>query len=184
MVLQMGVDWWRVSVVGCVGYMNTRFLQEGLLDPFNSTGDGGQDAVVNGYAIVTNLSQTQLLNLRESPSTTSRVLGQYPNGTRLTVLFQGMQWCKVMNASEVVGYMMTDYLTLHRLPDVPKMTVNHPQKTFVNLRSAPSMTTSRVLARVPHGASVIVLTPEDGWIKVRYNGQTGYIVSYFLQNGE
>lgn len=184
MVLQKGVDWWRVSVDGCVGYMNTRFLQEGVLDPFNSTGDGGQDAVVNGYAIVTNLSQTQLLNLRESPSTTSRVLGQYPNGTRLTVLFQGMQWCKVMNASEVVGYMMTDYLTLHRLPDVPKMTVNHPQKTFVNLRSAPSMTTSRVLARVPHGASVIVLTPEDGWIKVRYNGQTGYIVSYFLQNGE
>lgn len=184
MVLQKGLDWWRISVDGCVGYMSTSFLQEGVLDPASSVGDGGQDAVANGYAVVTNLRQSQLLNLRESPTTTSRVLGQYANGTRVTVLFQGLQWCKVMSASNVVGYMMTDYLTLYKLPDVPRMKVNHPQKTFVNLRAAPSMTASRVLARVPHGASVIVLSPEDGWIKVRYNGQTGYMVSYFLQDEE
>ena len=38
-----------------------------------------------------------------------------------------------------------------------------------------------VLLRLPHGAKVVVLVPGDGWVKVRYNGYTGYAMSYFLQ---
>ena len=131
--------------------------------------------------MVSNPRATQVLNLRESPSTTSRVLGQFSNGAQVTVLRQGTEWCKVRTSADVVGYMMTRYLTFHNLPGTPTMTVNHPQKTFVNLRSSPDMTSGKVLRRINHGAEVIVVAPGDGWVKVKYNGQTGYIVSYFLK---
>ena len=77
--------------------------------------------------------------------------------------------------------MMTDYLSLRNLPATPTMTVSHPQKSFVNLRTGPSTLTGSVLLRLPHGAKVVVLVPGDGWVKVRYNGYTGYTMSYFLQ---
>lgn len=185
MVLQKGKDWWKVSVDGQTGFMSTDFLKDGILSPdeLGSAGvNGGSTA--NGlpaYAVVTNPRSTQVLNMRESPATTSRAIGQYRNGAKLTVLKQGTEWCKVLNSQNVVGYMMTRYLTLYNLPAVPTMTVSHPQKTFVNLRSLPDMVMGQVLTRIPHGATVTVLTPGDSWVKVQYNGMTGYAVNYFLQ---
>lgn len=185
MVLQKGNGWWKVSAQGQVGYMSTDFLKEGIIAPSSSTSVGSSTGTTgttgSGYAVVTNPRTTQVLNLRESPSTSSRVLGQFSNGTKVTVLKQGTQWCKVRTSADVVGYMMTRYLTFHDLPGTPTMTVNHPQKTFVNLRSAPDMAKGAVLRRVPHGAEVTVVAPDDGWIKVEYDGVTGYIVSYFLK---
>ncbi|MGN0745661.1 MAG: SH3 domain-containing protein [Aristaeellaceae bacterium] len=187
MVLQKGNGWWKVSVEGQVGYMSTEFLKDGVIAPNSGSSSGssnagsGTGAVSGGYAVVTNPRATQVLNMRESPSTTSRVLGQYGNGTRVSVIKPGTEWCKVMNSQNVVGYMMTRYLTVYNLPGTPTMTVSHPQKTFVNLRSAPDMNTGKVLARMPHGAEVTVVAPGDGWVKVQYNGITGYAVSYFLK---
>ena len=187
MVLQKGNGWWKVSAGGQVGFMSTEFLRDGILKPTGSQSTGsistttGSASASGGYALVTNPRSTQVLNLRETPSTTSRVLGQFRNGTRVTVLRQGTEWCKVKTAANVVGYMMTRYLTFYNLPGSASMTVNHPQRTFVNLRSAPDMTTGRVLLRIPHGAQVEVVAPGDGWVKIRYNGQTGYAVSYFLK---
>lgn len=183
MVLQKGSGWWRVSVDGQVGFMNSDFLREGILTPEESLAEGGGSTGIAqpGYALVSNPRVTQVLNLREQPSTTSRVLGQYRNGERLTVLAQGTEWCRVMDEHAVVGYMMTDYLNLRNLPATPTMTVNHPQKSFVNLRTGPSTLTGSVLVRLPHGAKVTVLVPGDSWVKIRYNGYTGYAMSYFLK---
>ena len=60
------------------------------------------------------------------------------------------------------------------------MVVSHPKKSYVNLRSTPSLSGNQILARMPHGATVTVLIPGDVWVKVRYNGQTGYAAKYFL----
>lgn len=186
MVLQKGSGWWKVSVDGQVGFMNSDFLRDGLLSPseWNSAGQGGSSAQngKTGYGLVTNPRATQLLNLRESPSTTARVVGQYMNGTRVNVVHQGVEWCKVQVVKTgSTGYMMTDYLTLYNLPATPVKTVTHPQKSYVNLRSAPSQATGSVLTRMPHGAVVTVLIPGDSWVKVRYNGYTGYAMAVFLK---
>ncbi|MGN1019159.1 MAG: SH3 domain-containing protein, partial [Aristaeellaceae bacterium] len=168
MVLQKGNGWWKVSVEGQVGFMSTDFLKDGVIAPTGGSSSGssssgsGTGAVSGGYAVVTNPKATQVLNLRESPSTTSRVLGQYGNGARVSVIKPGTEWCKVMTSQNVVGYMMTRYLTVYNLPGTPTMTVSHPQKTFVNLRSAPDMNAGKVLARMPHGAEVTVVAPGDG----------------------
>lgn len=180
MVLQQGNGWWKVSIDGKVGYMKTDFLKEGIrkLNEKEST------ALVAGVgtAVVSNPKTTQVLNLRLMADASSRVLGQYRNGERLTVLAYGTEWCKVQDKNGTIGYMMTKYLTVKNLTGSAAMTVNHPQKTFVNLRSTPSMMTGTVLVKIPHGAAVTVLAPSsNGWVKVSYKGYTGYAVDYFLE---
>lgn len=197
MVVQKGADWWKVVCNGKVGYMDASFLRDGVHKPTGASSgssssgsssgssssgssSSGSSGDYQGYAIVSNPRSTQVLNMRALPSTSSKSLAQYRNGVRVTVLQAGTEWCKVKNAKGVVGYMMTDYLTVYNQTGALTMTVDHPDGTFVNLRSAPSMSTGKILARIPHGANVTVLAPQNGWVKVRYNGQTGYVVNYFL----
>lgn len=181
MVLQTGDIWWKVSIDGKIGFMKAEFLKDGVIDPV-VTGSSSSTATGTAYAVVSNPKATQVLNLRAKADATSSVLGQYRNGTKVTVLAHGLEWCKVKNAAGTVGYMMTKYLTLYNLPETPTRQVAHPQKTFVNLRGKPSMLTGTVLARVPHNAVVTVLSPaSNGWVKVHYNGFTGYMVDYFLK---
>ena len=179
MVIQRGSGWWCVSVGGRTGYMDVSRLREGVLT-LSEIELASWPQLSGAYAVVSNPVNTQLLNLRESPSTVSRILGQYGNGTRLTLLNQGLEWCRVSTSAGEIGYMMTAYLALEGVPDTPVMTVTHPDGTFVNLRSAPSITLGAVLQQVPHGAQVEVLVPGSEWVKVRYGAETGYMVASFL----
>ena len=80
------------------------------------------------------------------------------------------------------GYMMTDYLTVYNVSSNPTMTVTHPDRTFVYLRSTAAQTSGNILVKVPHGKEVTVLTPGSTWTKVRYNGYTGYMMTRFLKD--
>jgi len=179
MVLQEGLDWWKVSIDGYIGYMDASFLQPEILDPDevskNSIGAG------EPYALVNNPRSTQVLNFRQSANTTSTVLGQFRNGAKLAVLDQGTEWCRLSDSSGKAGYMMTQYLSLYNLPETPTMTVTHPQRTFVYLRAMPSAVFGSILTRVPHNKEVTVLIPGDDWVKVEYNGYTGYMMRHFLK---
>ncbi len=178
MVLNRGKGWWKVSIDGYQGYMSTDFLQEGIL----SGNGGGGSAPKAPYAIVKNPKSTQVLYLRETPSLTGKVLGQYKTGARVTVLNYGSEWSEVtVDATGKTGYMMSSYLTFYNLASPPTMRVNHPNGTFVNLRSGPSMSNTSIIAQVKDGAAVQVLIPGTEWVKVRYNKKTGYMVAAFLQ---
>lgn len=177
MVLNRGKDWWKVSIDGYQGYMSTDFLQEGILTGSN----GGGSAPKEPYALVKNPKSTQVLYLRETPSFSGKVLGQYKNGTRVTVLSHGSEWSEVsVDSTGKIGYMLSSYLTYYNLAATPTLRVNHPDGTFVNLRSGPSMSNTAVITRVKDGAWVEVLIPGTDWVKVRYNNKTGYIAAAFL----
>ncbi|NCB05310.1 MAG: SH3 domain-containing protein [Clostridia bacterium] len=180
MVLAKGSGWWRVVVDNLVGFMSSDFLQDGLKSAKDMGGNLGGNVAAK-YALVSNPKNTQYLNLREYPNASSRVLAHFTNGTRLTVNAQGTQWCHVtVNTTGESGYMMTRYLELHNLPGVPTLTIVHPKKTYVNLRQSQSLT-APVLTRIPHGATVTVVSPETSWYQVQYGNQTGYVAAYFLQ---
>lgn len=179
MVLTKGTDWWKVSVDGRIGFMSSDFLEEGI-HRGNSQAPESSSPSGQPYGVVNNPRSTQVLNLRQEPDTLSTVLGSFRNGTRVTVLAQGSEWCHVsVDATGDTGYMMTTYLKLYNLPSRPTRKVSHPQNSFVNLRRWSGMNAA-VLNRVPHGRSVEILVPGADWCKVRYNGVTGYMVSYFL----
>ena len=181
MVLTEGDTWWQVALDGQVGFMNAAFLRKGVHRDLSTANDEEENRW--SVATVENPESNQLLNLRESPSRDSRSLGRFPTGTEVYILRQGIEWCKVrlVEAPESIGFMATPYLRLEGLPEVPTLTVTHPEESFVNLRAFPMTTLGIVLARVPHGEKVEVLVPDDTWVKVRYGGTTGYMLAYYLR---
>lgn len=197
MVLQKGNDWWRVAANGRVGYISSEFVKAGhiradeakrLCEKFSSSSsNSSSNANPSGstqqaaYAVVNNPNPSDKLNLRKTASTRSKSLGKYANGTVVTMIAQGDQWCKVRVPSGQTGYMMTEFLSIPSKPATSTTRyVRHPDKTYVNLRSSAS-TDSRVLVRVSHGATVVVLSEGKTWTKVRYNGYTGYMMTKFLK---
>lgn len=187
-VLLEGNQFWRVSINGYVGYMDKNLLKytaSGIGTSTGSTPSGGSTAstakpATKGYAYVSNPIATQVLNLREQASATSRVIAQYKNGVRFHVITPGEVWTKVYgSATGNVGYMMTKYLSLSNTDSTIKTIRNG--NTYVNFRSAPSLTGSTVYDRLYTGTPVTVLTPGDQWTQVRYNGRTGYVMTQFLK---
>lgn len=186
MIIQEGDGWWKISVNGYVGYMDTDFLKDGIVRKSSTTGgtttggnNTGGNTSAGGYALVNNPGANQKLNLRQAASKSSKSIGKYGNGTYVTVLSQGNTWCKVIVDGKT-GYMMTEFLKFYGLNGSSTATVDHPDETFVYLRGGPSQKTGRILMKVPHGARVTILTPGSTWSQVKYNGQTGYMMTRFL----
>ncbi len=183
-VLYKGSDYWKVMVNSIEGYMDSSFLR---LTPSGSTGGytpsnptPTQKPDTQGYAYVNNPIATQVLNLREQASTTSKVIAQYKNGVRFHVISPGEMWTKVYgSATGNVGYFMTRYLNLQGTDSTIKTIQNG--NTYVNFRSAPSTTSSTIYNRLYTGTQVTVITPGDQWTQVRYNGHTGYVMTQFLK---
>jgi uncharacterized protein YgiM (DUF1202 family) len=132
--------------------------------------------------VVSNPLSTQALNLRQYASTGSMVIDKLYNGRQLWVDEHGAEWCAVTDQyTGLSGYVMTQYVRLHNLPSTPVRRVYHPAGTFVNLRSAPNMMQNNVRLCVPSGSKVTILIPGPDWCKVKYNGTTGYMMTYFLK---
>lgn len=190
MILQEGNGWWKIAIDGYVGYMDSTYLQDGIVrnptpsgstssgsTSSGSTSSGNSSSSNDGYALV----NTGKLYLRQAASKSSKSLGLFPRGTYVTVLEQGATWCKV-KVNGTTGYMMTEYLKFYGLNATATAYVNHPNGTYVNMRNAPSQQTGSVLLRVPHGAKVTVLVPGATWSQIKYNGKTGYMMTRFLDD--
>lgn len=180
-VLLKGQDFWKVSVNGLTGYMDSAFLTaSSSIAPAPTASPVNPRPATQGYAIVSNPKSTQYLNLRAQPSTSAKVIAQYKNGIRFEVVAPGETWCKVYgSASGNTGYIMTKYLKLYNVSSFVKTVQNG--STYVNLRSAPSKSSGTVYQRVYSGAQVTVLTPGDEWTQVRYGSIVGYMMTCFLK---
>lgn len=175
-VLFEGTGWWYVCIDGYTGFISSDFLVDGL---HAARDQAGENENGDGYALVHNPVSTQKLNLRELPTTASTTVAQLRNGTRLSVIVQGTEWCEVfVDQIAATGYVMTKYLSLYNLPVTPTLTISHPQGSYVNLRTDADMT-APVITRIPDGAKATVIAPGPDWSKVKYKGKVGYVINYF-----
>ena len=175
-VTQKGSNWSRVSVNGTDGFVATEFLR------FGSQTDS---AVPTGKkAVVANPRDTQVLNLRQSPSLDAKVLDYYYNGTEVTILQSGSTWHKVQVEDGKVGYMMARYLKVtnestEAKPFEAKL-INVNGGSYVNFRKGPSLH-SGVIARLPVGGIVTVIEHGTDWCKVDVDGVVGYVSTWFMK---
>ena len=151
-------------------------------------------------AMVVRTGNTGKLHLREAPSTSSRSLGLYPNGTTLLAVLLGNGWARVqVNGAE--GYMMTGFLaelitpTPTPTPDpalpTPTPTPTPGPSTDVTMVIATGnsgklhlrenvSTSSASLGLYPNGTLVTVHGAIGNWYAVTVNGKNGYMMRQFL----
>lgn len=166
-VLFKGVEWYKVKVGENTGFIVSKYL-------YTEAGGSSQ------YAVVNNPRSTQVLNLRETASSTGTILGKYKNYTPVSILQSGDIWCKVQ-VGDKTGYMMTQYLKKTAAPFAA--VVNNPNGgTYVNFRSGPSSSAS-IISKLPTGSGVTVLDKGTNWSIVQVGSTTGFVSTWFLAYG-
>ena len=178
-VLLKGNGWYQISGGGLTGFMSTSYLSGTGSTVGDNTGSGGGTSYQIAY--VNNPRSTQVLNLRETPSQSSRSLGQYRNGTQVRVVSYGSTWCEVYVGTRH-GYMMTRYLsfdgnyippsypsypsTPSTTPTPPPVQVITPTPPLVELITpVPTATPPLVEAitpRPPEAGTAVSLVPSAG----------------------
>lgn len=138
---------------------------------------------------------TVTVNIRSSPSTSSKILGIFPKGFKAQVLSSTVGWVKI-SFDGVVGYVKTDYIKLTKnssTSNAVKSSTNTrqvvsqiPTATVLkdNARVRSNMfTSSKILKTLSKGSKVYVLAREqNGWIKVKtLDGTVGYMAYYLLK---
>ncbi|MBR6187203.1 MAG: SH3 domain-containing protein [Clostridia bacterium] len=139
------------------------------------------------------------LNLRQSPNSTSKILTTIPYGTWLAVTARGAEWCQVQY-NGIVGYVMSKFLSFDASSvntPVPTATpfvlptqapYSQTQETAIvtttggslNLRQSADAN-AKVIAAIPNGTAIQVLSRGTIWCSVLYMGTYGYVMTSFLR---
>ena len=172
-VLARGTKWHKVSVNGNVGYMYAQYLSGSA---GTSSGDSSSSGTQTG--VVNNPRDTQVLFLRESPSTDSKAIGQYRNGKTVTILSSANGWYKVQVDGKT-GYMMARYVKVNAAT-VSATLMNPNGNSIVNFRSAPSLN-AKVLGTYKVGTKITVLEKGTDWCKVQIGEDVGYVSTWFIK---
>jgi cell wall-associated NlpC family hydrolase len=169
-VLSAAADGWcYVSFNGAEGYMWADYLSVTMPVPQE------KNAVV----------QSGILNLRAGPSTSYDILAAAKQGEAVTLLAgPDNGWYKVCYQG-TVGYMSASYLSGGEVAasgeeDLGSGTVN---VGALNMRSGPGTDYGRVLI-LYQGATVELLSLDNGWYKISYNGTVGYVSSVYITPGK
>lgn len=120
------------------------------------------------------------LRLRDNPTTQSDILATAAAGDQVVVLEAAADgWYKV-SYDTVEGYMSGDYLTVAAQSDVELgYGLVSTDGSPLNLR-AWSGTEYDTLASIPGGSVLKLQGISDGWYKVTYAGQSGYVSSDYI----
>lgn len=155
-VLSVSGSWAKVTYNGLTGYAHTGYLTS---------------------AASTTMYTTANLNMRTGPGTTYSVIRVIPKGAAVTVLSMSGGWARV-SYSGSTGYSSTAYLTSSVASSDIRITTEE-----LNLRSGPG-TSYSILAVMPKGSKVTVLSVSGSWARVIYNGKTGYAhTGYLIKEG-
>lgn len=116
------------------------------------------------------------LNLRQTPSLSAKVLGQFPTGTLVEIVETGSEWHKVeVNGQE--GYMMAKFLNSASGQSTAAVRTN--SGIGLNLREEPNED-GKIITSAPNKASVTVLQRGRDWCRVAYNGHEGFMSAKYL----
>ena len=139
-------------------------------------------ALAETYATI--ISQ-DALHLRDEPSTDGAILGQYRRGTRVEILTsKARNWQRVRTPDGKTGYMYKKYLSTYTRTESKETKITRYVRAAdggpVNLRRRAS-TKATLMARIPSGTQVTVLSSGTVWTRVLYKGKDGWILTKFIK---
>lgn len=122
---------------------------------------------------------TTTVNVRSSDSEQADKLGKVSNGTRVQVQEVRVNgWTKIVYEGKD-GYIKSEFLQLEENAAGLEVIGTVTATTNINIRSAASETAER-LGMLAGGESLELIANEDGWCKVKYNGQVGYVKADYV----
>ena len=181
-VLGTSGDWVRIDFNGKDGYVFHTYIKI----------DGSTDAEITETAVEgkvgTIVNCKKEVNVREKPTSLSKLLGTAKKGKSFKVLAKAGNWVKIAFESETAGYVYKSYI---RITDengtTPDETVTEGKvgkivncRKMANVREEAS-SKSKLLGTVKKGTKYTVLGTSGDWVKIRYNGKEGYVYKTYVK---
>lgn len=123
------------------------------------------------------------LNIRETASTSGKLVGKLPKDAACEVLEVADGWAKI-TSGEVSGYVSAEFLLMGpdaivKAKDLVK-TVARVTSDGVNVRDGASLESS-VLTQVPKGEELEYVETLDQWVKVSIDGMEAYVSADYVK---
>lgn len=172
----------QASVGEILAARNTESTETGDEDSEEQTGEGQEqtsEAETSADSEPQYATATTTVNVRSSDSEQADKLGKVSGGTRVQVQEVRVNgWTKIVYEGKD-GYIKSEYLQLEESASGLEVIGTVTATTNINVRSAASETAER-LGMLAGGESLDLLANEDGWCKVNYNGQVGYVKADYV----
>lgn len=121
-------------------------------------------------------------DMRTGNGNEDKVIKRLPAGTEVEVLQKAEPWCKV-KYDDREGYMLTAYITFENGAMMSAETADIMKSTEW-MQSSPDSESENRIVKIPKYSSVKVLEPDsDGWTKVKYWNDEGYVQTKALTKG-
>lgn len=123
----------------------------------------------------TGIVLVDILNLRQTPTLTSKILNKLSKGMQVSITEKKDDWYKV-NVKGLTGWVSSQYVSI-AVEKTQKGTIN---SLIVNLRSAAGMTAS-IIGKLPKGETVSIIQTKGNWYEIRReNGNSGWVRMDFI----
>ena len=175
----------KVQTVAGAGALFTEAIkdkpteQEEQASVSENTAEVTQEApsTIYGYTNLGIANVEETLNVRETPSADSSMVGKMPKNAAGEILETLDGWYKIQSG-DVTGYVSADYLitgeeAAARAEEV-KQTIATVKTPTLNVREEPN-TECSILALIPQGEELNVLEDLSGWVKVDLDNTNGFI---------
>lgn len=175
----------KVQTVAGAGALFTEAIkdkpteQEEQASVSENTAEVTQEApsTIYGYTNLGIANVEETLNVRETPSADSSMVGKMPKNAAGEILETLDGWYKIQSG-DVTGYVSADYLitgeeAAARAEEV-KQTIATVKTPTLNIREEPN-TECSILALMPQGEELNVLEDLSGWVKVDLDNTNGFI---------
>ena len=175
----------KVQTVAGAGALFTEAItdkpteQEEQASVSENTAEVTQEApsTIYGYTNLGIANVEETLNVRETPSADSSMVGKMPKNAAGEILETLDGWYKIQSG-DVTGYVSADYLitgeeAAARAEEV-KQTIATVKTPTLNVREEPN-TECSILALMPQGEELNVLEDLSGWVKVDLDNTSRFI---------
>lgn len=125
---------------------------------------------------------TTVLNVRQSSSTSSPIVGKLTKGTKVSVLSTKGSWAQIEYKGQK-RYVSSTYL---KMTSTSSTSAQKVEKVYsvtenLNLRSSASLK-ANVLLTIPKNKEVQYISKSGSWYRVKYGSKTGYVSSQYVKS--
>lgn len=144
-----------------------------LICSITSFADNAYEPVTDQYDNLGVVQCPKYCNIRQQPSSSSKVVGLVQNNGAVEILSTGDKWYAVRSGG-VSGYIMKDYVStdmqLANSLSTKRIYVLSPTTVYSSKN-----TTSKVWEKPTAGRTYTVMADDGNWVQIDLDGGTGYI---------
>lgn len=138
----------------------------------------------NEYSTGFVITQTDPLNVRETPDKSSKIIGAIPKGGEVIIISEKGDMYEI-DYFGTTGYIAKNYISFSK-DDIPPDNASdeltgkiNTERDPLNVRKEPS-TSSKILGTIPKNNTVTIIDDVGEWYVINFKGEQGYISKKYV----